>query len=65
MSDRIREIEIKLGRQKRSGVSVSSTMSWDTFEQYLRDTGRLHHNEILDNVVVSDHGIRWYIGDAK
>lgn len=61
MNDTVAGTEIVLAKT-RDGASVTSTMSWETFEQHLRDTGKLHHNECLNSVVVTEHGLQYYIG---
>lgn len=54
-------LEVKLD-PNYSGSGTTCTAWWSDFEKMLRGTGKLHPDEKLEGVKVTEHGIQYYIG---
>lgn len=59
-----KELVVKLGTEYNGlgFTGLTSTMRWSHFEKMLRDEGKLHTDEKLEGVNVSEDGIQYFIG---
>lgn len=58
--EEIISVEAKLN--ERSGM-VTTFLTWDRLEEVFKKAGELATNEKLNKIVVSEHGIQYYIDD--
>lgn len=54
-------LEVKLDAEYR-GSGTTATVRWFHFEKMLRNEGKLHPNEKLEGVKISEDGIQYFIG---
>lgn len=62
MSDKVLEVKFNNERTGAGLTGLTCTATWSLFEKMLRDEGRLHPDEKLEGVNVSEHGIQYFIG---
>ncbi len=46
-----------------TGSGVAMTLRWERLEEMLKEQGQLRTDEKLDGAKVTQHGIRYYIGN--
>lgn len=54
-------IEVKLDPEY-TGSGTTATLRWYHLEEMLKQSKRLHANEKLTGVKVTEHGLQYYIG---